>query len=428
MEIAILIALIILNGLLAMSEIALLTARKSRLQRLAENGDKSAQAVIELGENPTNFLSTIQIGITAIGLLNGIVGQAALAGPLSLVFINLGLDAKSSSFLAITLVVLVITYLSIVVGELVPKRLAQLNPEFFAKHAARPISILATIAHPFVILLSASTNAILSLMGRHKDTSSNLTEEDIHAIIEEGSQTGIIEKHERDIVRNVFRLDDRQILSLMTPRNEVEVLDINQPIENNWKKLIDSNFSRFPVCRGGLDDLVGVVTAKRLLKFIQKDTSNDITDYIMPPVYVPESLSAMQALNTFRDHGGHMIFVVDEYGDVQGLVTLQDLVRAITGEFKSVGLEDVWAIQREDESWILDGLIPIPVLKDTLNLKVLPDEAKVRYQTLSGLMMWIFGNIPEVGETTIYQNWKFEIINLDGNRIDKVLASYAPED
>jgi len=426
LEIALLSFLILLNGTLAMSEIALVTARRSRLERMAENGDLSAAVALRLAEEPTQFLSTIQIGITAIGILNGIVGEAALSVHVSQWLQQLGMAERTSALAATSLVVVGITYISIVVGELVPKRFAQHNAEGIARFVARPISLLALVSRPFVFLLTISTDGLLKLLGKSEFSSVNLTEDDIYAVLVEGSQAGLIEKHEHDMVRNVFRLDDRQIGSLMTPRSELVYLDLEQPIEGSLQSLIDSDHSRFPVCRGGMSDLVGVITAKRLLKQHLKGKTADISDYILPPVYVPESLTGMKLLEQFRESGVQMVFVVDEYGEVLGLVTLQDLLEAVTGEFKARDPDDYWAVQREDGSWLLDGLIPVPVLKDRLELKAVPEEEKGRYHTLSGMMMWLLGRVPKTADTAVWEGWQLEVVDLDGNRVDKVLAQRLP--
>ena len=424
MELALLVALIVLNGIFAMSEIALIAARKSRLQRLAEEGDHSAALAIRLGEEPTQFLSTIQIGITAIGILNGIVGEAALAGPLAGLLNSWGIDAKTSAIGATTLVVVSITYFSIVVGELGPKRVAQFNAEGIARLMARPIAFLAQLSRPFVALLTVSTDGLLRLLGKNELSSANLTEEDIHAMLVEGSQTGVIEKHEHDMVRNVFRLDDRQIASLMTPRSEIVWLDMEAPLEEGLEKLAASDHSRFPVCQGGLHEVLGVISAKRLLKqHLKGEPLSKMVEYLQPAVYVPESLTGMKLLEQFRESGVQMVFVVDEYGEILGLITLQDLLEALAGEFRPRDPEDVWAVQRADGSWLLDGLIPITVLKDRLDLKTVPEEEKGRYHTLSGMVMWLVGRVPHTGDVTEWEGRRLEGVDLDGNRIDKVLAS-----
>jgi putative hemolysin len=427
LDITILIVLILLNGVFAMSEIALVTARKNRLQRLAEDGDAAAAIAMRLGEEPTQFLSTVQIGITAIGILNGIVGEAALAGPLAGMLYRLGLEEKASAVGATAIVVVGITYFTIVFGELVPKRIAQFNAEAIARFMARPISVLAALSRPFVFLLSLSTDGILRLIGKKELSSANLTEEDIYAMLAEGSQSGLIEKHEHQMVRNVFRLDDRQIASLMTPRSEIVSLDIEQPFAGSLEELINSDHSRFPVCRGGMHDVLGIITAKRLLKHRIQGEPADITGYLQPAVYVPESLTGMKLLEQFRESGVQMVFVVDEYGEILGLITLQDVLEALAGEFKPRDPGDVWAVRREDGSWLLDGLIPVHELKDRLDLKSVPEEKKGRYNTLSGMMMWLMGDLPRTGDVTEWEQWRLEVVDLDGNRIDKVLASRLPD-
>jgi putative hemolysin len=426
MEILFLLFLIIINGIFAMSEIALITAKRSRLSKLAESGDKSAAAALKLGQEPTTFLSTIQIGITSIGILNGIVGEGALAQPLAVWLESIGMAHDASHIAATAFVVISITYITIVVGELVPKRLGQFNPEGAARLFARPMLMLATIARPFVRLLSASTDTLLRLMGKSPQAMPSVTEEEIHAMLEEGSEAGVIEQQEHDMVRNVFRLDDRQLGSLMVPRADIVYLDITRPLEENILRVTESEHSRFPVCNGGMQSLLGVVNAKQLLSQTLKGGLNDFTSQLQPYVYVPETLTGMELLDHFRTSGTQMVFVVDEYGEVQGLVTLQDMLEAVTGEFVPRNLEDSWAIEREDGSWLLDGLIPVPELKDKLELLSVPEEDKGLYHTLSGLLMWCLGRMPQTGDVATWENWRLEIVDLDGNRIDKVLASKIP--
>lgn len=423
MEILFLIALIIINGLFAMSEIALVAARRSRLARLHEDGDSAAGVAIELHDEPTRFLSTIQIGITSIGILNGIVGEALLAAPFAKWMHGLGLEEEASGIAATALVVVVITYVSIVVGELVPKRIGQINPEGIARLVARPMRLLALLTRPFVRLLTASTEAILRLMGQREREDQGVTEEEIHAMIEEGSEAGVIEEQERAMVRNVFRLDDRQIGSLMIPRADIVYLDIEQSLEESQRIITESDHSRFPVCRGGLHDVLGIVNAKQLLNQKLRGGPTDLTKQLQPATFVPESLTGMDLLEHFRASGTQMVLVVDEYGEVQGLVTLQDVLEAVTGEFKPRNQEDAWAVQRADGSWLLDGLIPIPELKDRLGLKEVPDEDKGRYHTLSGLIMWLLGRLPRTGDIAAWEDWTLEVVDLDGKRVDKVLAS-----
>jgi putative hemolysin len=428
MEILFLIALIVLNGAFAMSEIALVTARRARLARLAEDGDGAAVVAIELHDEPTRFLSTIQIGITSIGILNGIVGEAVLAEPFALWMHGLGLAQETSSIAATALVVVVITYVSIVIGELVPKRIAQFNPEGIARLVARPMRFLALFTRPFVRLLSFSTDTLLRILGQREQPGQSVTEEEIHAMIQEGSDSGIIEDQEREMVRNVFRLDDRQIASLMIPRADIVYLDVERPIEENMQSIASSDHSRFPVCRGGLQDVLGIVNAKQLLNQKLKGNHTDLTEQLQAAVFVPETLNGMDLLGHFRASGMQMVLVVDEYGEVQGLVTLQDVLEAVTGEFKPRNQEDAWAVQRGDGTWLLDGLIPIPELKDRLEWKSVPEEDKSRYHTLSGLVMWLLGSLPQTGDKTTWEGWQLEVVDLDGKRVDKVLASKLPEE
>lgn len=426
MDIAILILLILLNGAFAMSEIALVAARPNRLKQLAENGDKAAGVALALGGNPTRFLSTIQIGITAIGVLSGIFGEAALAIPLASRLEARGLSPQASSAVATAAVVACVTYVSIVLGELVPKRAAQLNAEGVARLVARPVSLLARLSAPFVLLLSFSTDAVLRLIGKKGPDSVDLTEEDIRAVLTEGALIGVIEKQEHELVRNVFRLDDRQIASLMTPRNEIIWLDVNAPAEDVMKKVTASGRTRFPVCRGGLDSILGIITAKRILKQCASGAPINLRDNLHPPVYVPESLTGMKLLEHFRESGVQLVFVVDEYGSMLGIITLQDVLVALVGEFRPRNPEDVWAVRREDGSWLLDGLMPILELKDRLELRGLPEEGKGHYNTLSGMLMRLMGSIPRTGDRVLWEDWIFEVVDMDGNRVDKVLASRRP--
>ena len=425
MEIAILFALILLNGLFAMSEIALVTARKVRLQKLIDEGDSGAAAAVKLGEDPTRFLSTIQIGITSIGVLNGIVGEAALAAPLSLWLTSLGVPQPTGGYIATGLVVVMITYFSIVVGELVPKRIGQSYPETFARLVARPINFLALATKPFVLLLSTSTRTLLRLMGVKETSGSPVTEEEIHAMLVEGTTAGVIESHEHTMVRNVFRLDDRQIGSLMVPRGDVVCLDIDAPFEDNLQRIEESDHARFPVVRGGMDNILGVINARQWLSRTLRDKARGgLADQpLQTALYVPETITGMELLDNFRLSDVHMAFVIDEYGEVQGIVTLQDLIEAITGEFQPRDPETSWALQREDGSWLLDGHIPVPELKDRLNLDSVPEEERGRYHTLSGMIMLLTGRLPKVTDTVQWEDWKLEVVDMDGKTIDKILAT-----
>ncbi|UDM53300.1 hemolysin family protein [Cupriavidus sp. MP-37] len=426
MEIAILLALILLNGLFAMSEIALVTARKARLQRQIENGDRGAIAAAKLGEDPTRFLSTVQIGITSIGVLNGVVGESTLAQPLGLWLQGYGISESTAGYVATAIVVAGLTYFSIVLGELVPKRLGQMAPEAIARLVARPIGWLAVASTPFVKLLSSSTRLVLRLLGTKVDRGPGVTEEEIHALLVEGSEAGVIEQHEHTMVRNVFRLDDRQLASLMVPRGDVVYLDVEATLDENLRRIEESDHSRFPVVRGGMHDIIGVVSARQLLARRLRGEEADLQAAVQPAVFVPESVTGMELLENFRASGGQIAFVIDEYGEVLGLVTLRDLIEAITGEFKAEAAGEQWAVQREDGSWLLDGLIPIPELKDRIGLRQVPEEEKERYHTLSGMLLLLLGRLPQIADTVQWGDWRFEIVDMDGKRIDKVLAERLP--
>lgn len=421
MEVLILIGLILLNGLFAMSEIAIVTAKKSRLETLANRGNRGAKAALKLAEDPTQFLSTVQIGITSIGLLNGIYGEAVLAGPFANWLQSVGMPADASSVTSTILVVAVVTYVSIVVGELVPKRMGQASAEVIACAIAPLMAVLARAAKPFVILLSASTHGLMRLLKLDRTTDDAITEEDIQAILAEGSTSGVIEKHEHTIVKNVLRLDERSIASLMVPRSDIIYLDIALPLETNYQRLMESPHSRFPICDRQMDDIIGVINAKELLAQSIEGKPVNLATLAKPAHFVLETLTGMELLNYFRNSSTQMAFVVDEYGDLKGLVTLQDLLEALTGEFYTEDSTDSFIVTRDDGSYLLDGLLPVMDLKDCLQLDSLPDEGE--YETLNGMLMQVMGKVPSTGEKITVADWLLEIVDMDGLRVDKVLAS-----
>jgi len=423
MEILLLAALIVLNGVFAMSEIALVMARRARLAHMAEEGSTAAAAALKLHDEPTHFLSTVQVGITSIAVLNGIVGEAVLASPLALWLQSFGMDAEASRIASTALVVVIITYATIVVGELVPKRIAQLDPERIACRVARPMQLLARLAQPFVRLLSMSTDGLLRLLRKRPSDYPAIVEEEIHALLQEGSDSGVIEQQEREMVRNVFRLDDRPVESLMVPRADIVYLDTTLSLEDNLRRVAGSEHMRFPVCLGGLDEVLGILNSKQLLDALLAGAPPSLTDSLLPAVFVPERLSGLDLLEQFRASDTHLVLVVDEYGEINGLVTLQDVLETVTGEFKPRRLDEAWAVQREDGSWLLDGLIRIPELKDRLRLKSVPGEGRGRYHTLSGMVMWLSGQLPQTGDVLTWENWRLEVVDLDGKRIDKILAT-----
>ncbi len=423
MDLALLVFLILLNGAFAMSEMALTASRKARLQVMVEAEEPGAQAAMELHENPTKFLSTVQIGITSIGILNGIVGEAAFSQPLGQwLSATFGLERGASGIGATVLVVVIITILTIIFGELVPKRLGQMHPESVARLVARPMNFLSTATRPLVALLSVCTELVLKLLGIKGGPSRSVTEEEIAASLEEGVDAGVIEAQEHQMVRNVFRLDDRQIGSMMIPRAEIVWLDESDPLDTLLQRMASSGHTRFPVCRASLDDVRGVLATASLLQPLARGERPEISQHLLPPVFVPETLSGMELLEHFKLAGTDIVFVVDEYGAVQGVITERDLLEAITGEFGAPTDEDAWAVKREDGSWLLDGLIPVPELKDRLEIKELPEEDRGRYNTLAGMIMLLLGRLPRTADAVLWDGWRFEVVDLDGKRVDKVLV------
>lgn len=419
--------LTLLNGLFAMCEMALASSRRGRLAALAEEGDGGARAALKLMDEPTQFLSTVQVGITSIGLINGIVGEAAFSGPLEVWLQGLGLPVRPSEIAATAIVVALITYVTIIFGELVPKRIGQLYPEPVSRFAARPMGWLSKGAGPFVKLLSGSTQAILKVLAIDTTQARGMTEEEIAHSLEEGVDAGVIEEHEHRMVRNVFHLDDRPLTSMMVPRSDIEWLDAATTVREALRRAGEGvAHSWYPICRGSLDDVVGVVSVSRLLS-LGPAHEGAVEPHAVPAIFVPETLSGMELLEQFRIQSARLVFVVDEYGVVQGLVTPHDLLEAITGELQPALDTDAWATQREDGSWLLDGLMPVSELKERLDIRELPEEDKGRYNTVAGLLMAVSGRLPEPGERIDCGDWIFEVVDLDGRRIDKVLAQPVPE-
>jgi putative hemolysin len=393
---------------------------------MEEAGDKGAASALKLLENPTQFLSTVQVGITSIGVLNGIVGEAAFSGGVAIWLMTWGMKEAAAAITATALVVAVITFTTIIFGELVPKRIGQLYPEPVARLVARPMAWLAGIAKPFVSLLSFTTHAVLKLL--RIDTSGNraVTEEEITASLEEGVDAGLIEAHEHQMVRNVFHLDDRPLTSLMVPRLDIQWFDsglsVAQCLAQVGLNQGAQGHSWYPVCRGSLEDVMGVVSVARLVSL---ESQNDTVDtYAIAATFVPETLSGMSLLEQFRGKSGRMVFVVDEYGVVQGLVTPRDLLEAITGELHPQQVTDAWATHQADGSWLLDGLMPINELKARLDLKQLEGEDRGLFNTLGGFIFAELGYLPNAGDILISDDWHFEVISLEGKRIDKVIARF----
>ncbi|MDG5974685.1 hypothetical protein H010_05432 [Hydrogenophaga taeniospiralis CCUG 15921] len=428
MDILIIVFLTLLNGAFAMSELALASSKKARLAAMAESGDKGAQTALKLLEDPTQFLSSVQVGITSIGMLNGIVGEAAFSAGLAAWLQGLGLTEATAGITATAVVVVVITFITIVFGELVPKRIGQLYPETVSRWVSRPMAWVARIARPFVLLLSVTTQGTLKLLRIDTNAVQHVTEEEINASLVEGVDAGIIEEHEHQMVRNVFLLDDRQLTSIMVPHSEIQWLSAQDTIDEAVQKAWITGHSWYPVCRGGLEDVVGVIHLPRMLALQAEGHNEVLMRHVQPAVFVPETLSGMELLEQFRERSTRMVFVVDEYGVVQGLLTPLDMLEAITGELSPHEAVDAWATQREDGAWLVDGAMPVAELKARLDIGELPDEDKGRYNTVAGLMQTVQGDLLEQHQHVDCVGWRFEVLVLDGRRIDQVLISRLPED
>ncbi|AOF84327.1 hypothetical protein BSY239_775 [Hydrogenophaga sp. RAC07] len=427
MDTLLIVFLTLLNGAFAMSELALASSRKARLAAMAEAGDKGSITALKLLENPTQFLSSVQVGITSIGMLNGIVGEAAFSGDLGLWMESRGLTEATANILSTAVVVVTITFITIVFGELVPKRIGQLYPEAVARWVSRPMTFVATAAKPFVWLLTHTTQWMLKLLRIDTNAVQHVTEEEINASLEEGVDAGIIEEHEHQMVRNVFLLDDRQLTSIMVPRSEIEWLDAQDSIDVAVQRAWTTGHSWYPVCRGGLDDVVGVIHLPSMLALQSEGNNETLMRHVQPAVFVPETLTGMELLEQFRERATRMVFVVDEYGVVQGLLTPLDMLEAITGELSPHTALDAWATQREDGAWLIDGAMPVTELKSRLDIDELPDEDKGRYNTVAGLMQTVAGDLLAQADSVECAGWRFEVLVLDGRRIDQVLISRLPE-
>ena len=422
-EILLLVLLIVANGIFSMSEMAIISSRKVRLQNMANQGNKKARVALDLAESPNRFLSTVQVGITLIGILAGAFGGATISEKLAENLDQVPLLAPYSQGLSFGLVVMAITYLSLIVGELVPKRLALNNPEVIAASVAMPMRAIAAFASPVVHLLSASTDLVLRILGIGPSTEPQVTEEEIKVLIEQGTEAGMFEEAEQDMVERVFRLGDRPVSALMTPRPDIVWLDLEDTAEENRKKMMDSANSRFPVCQGGLDNVLGIMPVTDLLARSLSGEALDLTVSLRQPVFVPESTRGLKVLELFKQTGIHMALVVDEYGVIQGLVTLNDILVEIVGDVPSADeLDDPQAVQREDGSWLLDGMLSVDEFFKIFAIDDFQGEHRGSYQTLGGFVITHLGRIPNAADHFEWDGMRFEVMDMDGNRVDKVLV------
>ncbi|UCD70317.1 MAG: HlyC/CorC family transporter [Betaproteobacteria bacterium] len=424
MEIVILFSLFVVNGLLSMSEIAVVSARKARLQQLANEGNHRAAAALALAREPSNFLSTIQVGITFVGIFSGAFGEATLSLELTQALATIPALAPYSEALALTIVVVAIAYFSLIIGELVPKRLALQNPELIASLTAAPMRGLSRVAHPVVLLLSASTDLLLRMLGAGKARQSPVSEDEIRVLMEQGTRAGIFERYEQRLVHNVLLLDERSIAAEMTPRLEVVFVDLNNPLESNLRKISESRHSRFPVCRGDPEHIVGVIHAKDILASHVAGARVDLAACMQDPLFVPETLTCIRMLEIFKGSPLQIALVVDEYGDFQGLVTLNDILEAIVGDMPSSHEEgEQMIIERSPGSWLIDGMLGTLDLKELLDVRELPGEDDGTYHTLGGMTMIQTGRVPQPADAFEWGGYRFEVVDMDGTRVDKVLVT-----
>ena len=432
-EIAIIVLLILANGIFSMTELAVMTARKVRLQQRAEDGDHGAQTALQLAESPDRFLSTVQIGITLIGTLSSAVAGARLSDELAVFLISMAPAlANYAETIALTVIVLIITYLSLVLGELAPKRVALTSAESIAVVMARPMRFLERLAGPVVHLLSLSTDFVVRVLGIRKSDEPPVTEDEVRSMLQQGEQVGVFEETETEIVESVFRLGDRRVDSLMTPRVEIDWLDLEAPFEENVRLMIESSRAYLPLAKSSLDGVIGIVNTRMVLsKIIQSSNSPGVTpgminlaDFAQPALFLPESTAAFKALDILRSASGNLGLVIDEWGGVQGLVTLFDVLEAIVGTIPQEGESfEPRALKREDGSWLVDGGMKIEEFKDLLDVSELPFEDRAGFQTVAGFMLAQLGEIPTSGRHFEWNQLVFEVVDMDGLRIDKVLVS-----
>jgi putative hemolysin len=427
LEIVIIILLILVNGLLALAEIAVVSSRTIRLQQQAAGGNRGAEIALQLADDPGRFLSTIQIGITLVGIFTGAFGGATLAEPLSMYLSQFQPIARFSGPIAIGIVVVTITYLSLVFGELVPKRIALTNPERTAAMVAPPMSTLSRLTSPLVQLLSVSTNLVLKVFGISQGEEGEVTEQDIEMLIGQGTESGVFEPIEQEMVKQVFRMSDLRAEELITPRPEVVSIDLEELPEINRQKIIDHGHSYLPVIQGDLDHVQGYVRAVDLLAQSLLGEDLDYLPVLRTAQFVPERAPVFDVLERFKGSGAQVAFVVDEFGGIQGLLTHTDILEAIIGEIHEPEDEhDPDIVQRDDGTWLIDGMVPIHEFRQLLDLESLPGEEEGHFHTLGGFVITYLGRIPDTGEQITVGGFQIEVVDMDSHRVDKLLVTLVP--
>ncbi len=421
-ELLIIFLLIFANGIFVMSELAIVSARKVRLQQLANQGNTRAKAAFELASSPTQFLGTVQMGITLVTIVAGAFGEQIIY---ERIYPLLNFIPLYQLQVAHGISVVIITFLAIILGELVPKRLALNHPELIASIVALPIKVLVKIAHPIVFILSICTDTIIRLLGIKPSTEPQITEEEIKVLIEQGTEEGTFEEVEQDMVERVFRLGDRPVSSFMTPRPEMICLDLEDSITQNRDKIIENGYSRYPVCQEGIDNVLGIIPVTNLLARSFTGEQIDLTVGLREPIFVPESTRGLKVLEIFKQTVNHVALVVDEYGVIQGLVTLNDILIEIVGDVPNDDdeEEEPQAVQRDDGSWLLDGMLTMDEFFELFDMEEeIESHSRNSYQTLGGLVMTHLGRIPIATDNFEWKDMRFEVMNMDGNRVDKILV------
>ena len=421
-KILIVFLLVLANSIFVMSELAIISARKARLQQLANRGSKKARIALEIASSPNQFLATVQIGITMLAIISGAFGESVISDKITplLKFIP-GLSSRAD-LIASAIAVIIITYFTLVIGELVPKRIALNHPEAIANIVAIPMQTLAKLTLPVVFILDFSTDKILFLLGVRPSTEPQVTEEEIKVLIEQGTEEGTFEEAEQDMVERVFRLDDIPVSAIMTPRPEIEWLDLEDSITQNRDKIIENGYSRYPVCQEELDNVLGIIPVTDLLARSLSGEAIDFTIGLRQPLFVPENTNGLKVLELFKQTGIHMALVVDEYGVIQGLVTLNDVMVEIVGDVPTFDDDEPQAVRRDDGTWLLDGMLSIDDFCDLFDIQEFSPEDRGNYQTLGGFVMTQLGRIPVATDNFEWQNMRFEVMDMDGNRVDKVLV------
>lgn len=424
LEILSILVLIVANGIFSGAEIAIVSARRHRLQQMADGGNRPARAALRLADSPNEFLSTVQIGITLVGILSGAVGGATVARQLSLLLKPISWLAPYREGLSLTLVVAVITYLTLVIGELVPKRIALSNPERLACSAAPWMRWLSRVNAPVVHLLGSSTDALLKILGIPISTEPDITEDEIKAMIRQGADSGLIEEAEHDMVQRVLRLGDRTVKTLMTPRTEICWLDLEEPMALSLQEVMESSHSRFPVARGTLDECLGIVSVRSLLSARVSTEEINLEAIMQPPLFVAETMRALSVIEQFKRSGIHIALVTDEFGGVEGLVTLNDLMEGIVGDLPSLEDEEGPLITpREDGSWLVDGSLTVDAFAEMIDTDIFGEEKQRRYHTIAGFVMQVLERIPRPADHFDWQGYRFEVMDMDDKRVDKLLIT-----